>query len=298
VNAAAGVVQAAMQNGRQTAAGIALALDSAQMLMSPGQATELAEAQRTTEALRARLAVLEGQRAALAERLRAGQTWRQGQLVTEDLVPQSELRTIFEIPLAAPLDGITRLTVPVLALREAEPEGEHYPAVHHGYLVPRDLPPLDAVPRSLAEPQGCSRCGVPQREHMQRWKKSLSGDGWHQWIAPSQAQIKARMLARRNARKAVCRCPQDDDVWRPFAPVFDPYQCEADDCHGYTSESNPFAIRRSVHEPSAKVSRKCGQCAFRTSVWHVDDGSAEEELHGHIARTHGGTAPVAEGAGA
>jgi hypothetical protein len=52
------------------------------------------------------------------------------------------------------------------------------------------------------EPQGCSRCGIPEREHMQRWKKPLSGggDGWHQWIAPTQGQIKARMLARRAAR--------------------------------------------------------------------------------------------------
>lgn len=42
-------------------------------------------------------------------------------------------------------DGITRRIAPVQALREAEPEGEHYPAVHHGYLVPRDLPPLDGA---------------------------------------------------------------------------------------------------------------------------------------------------------
>jgi hypothetical protein len=30
---------------------------------------------------------------------------------------------------------------------------------------------------------------------MQRWK-----DGWHKWIAPSQEQVKARMLARRAAK--------------------------------------------------------------------------------------------------
>lgn len=81
---------------------------------------------------------------------------------------------------------------------------------------------------------------------------------------------------------AKCRCHEPDA---------DPYACEADDCHGYTSETNPFTIRRSVHEPSAEVSRRCGQCAYRTSVWHVDDGSAEEELERHVTRVHGGVYP-------
>jgi hypothetical protein len=99
----------------------------------------------TNTALRARLAVLEAQRAALAERLRAGQTWERGRLVSEDLVSQSELREVFGIPLAAPLDGITRLVAPVQALREDTVQGEHYPAVHHGYLVPRDLPAPDGA---------------------------------------------------------------------------------------------------------------------------------------------------------
>ncbi len=58
---------------------------------------------------------------------------------------------------------------------------------------------------SLTEPNGCSRCGVPERGHFQRWKKPASGSGWHKWIAPSQAQIKARMLARRAARKGGTR---------------------------------------------------------------------------------------------
>ncbi|MFE2965565.1 hypothetical protein ACFXKC_18165 [Streptomyces sp. NPDC059340] len=138
---------------------------------------------------------------------------------------------------------------------------------------------------SAPTPFGCRWCGTEQGGHGRRWMPSKSMHGWER---PTEQQIKARMLARRDARKAVCRCPQDDDEWRPFAPVFDPYQCEASDCHGYTSETNPFAIRRSVHEPSAEVSRKCGHCSWRTSVWHVDDGSAEEELDRHITRVHGG----------
>ncbi|MCX4703931.1 hypothetical protein [Streptomyces sp. NBC_01373] len=98
------------------------------------------------EGLRARVAELEAERhvtnaalddavqalrihrdrtAALAERLRAGQTWQRGrspELVSENYVSQSELRAIFGIPLTAPwADGITRQIVPVQALREDEP---------------------------------------------------------------------------------------------------------------------------------------------------------------------------------
>lgn len=144
---------------------------------------------------------------------------------------------------------------------------------------------------SAPTPFGCRWCGAEQRFHGCR---NLRGRNSHRWEQPTQAQILARMLARRNARKSVCRCPQDDDVWRPFAPVFDPYQCEADDCHGYTSEMNPFGGGRSVYERSAEVSRAC-RCGWTSTVWHVDDGSADEELHGHVTRVHGGTAP---GAGA
>jgi hypothetical protein len=166
VNSAAGVVQAAMEQGRQTAAGIALALDAAQLLMSPEVAAELerlraerhstnesvseadealranrdriAELETTNDALRARLAVLEAQRAALAERLLAGQQWRRGrnpELVSEDRVSQPELRVIFGIPLAAPwdgvaeADGITRRIAPTQALREDEPSEDVSPRV-------------------------------------------------------------------------------------------------------------------------------------------------------------------------
>jgi hypothetical protein len=52
VNAAAGVIRAAQERGRQTAAGIACALDDVLMLQDPETATELA-------ALRARVAELE-----------------------------------------------------------------------------------------------------------------------------------------------------------------------------------------------------------------------------------------------
>ncbi|WP_371624091.1 hypothetical protein OG245_15375 [Streptomyces sp. NBC_01116] len=75
-----------------------------------------------------------------------------------------------------------------------------------------------------------------------------------------------------------CRCDE---------PGADPYECEADDCAFPFSELNPFgAGARPVNERSAEVSRRCGTCGWTTSVWHVDDGSADQELHEHIARTH------------
>lgn len=79
-----------------------------------------------------------------------------------------------------------------------------------------------------------------------------------------------------------CRCDE---------PGADPYSCEADDCSGEFSELNPFGGGSGpVEGHDAKVSRTCG-CGWQTSVWHVADGSAEEELHGHVVRVHGGVYP-------
>lgn len=76
-----------------------------------------------------------------------------------------------------------------------------------------------------------------------------------------------------------CRCDEPDA---------DPYSCEADDCTGHFSELNPFGGGSGpVEGHDAKVSRTCGKCDYRTSVWHVADGSAEAELHDHVTRVHG-----------
>jgi hypothetical protein len=107
----------------------------------------LSDAAERMRADRDRIAELEAQREVLAERLRAGQQWRQGrnpELVSENFVSQSELRSIFGIPLVAPwADGLTAVFSPVASLRE--PEGEHWAAVHHSYRVPRDLPETGGV---------------------------------------------------------------------------------------------------------------------------------------------------------
>lgn len=84
------------------------------------------------------------------------------------------------------------------------------------------------------------------------------------------------------AQPAICRCDEPD---------VDPYSCEADDCQGEFSELNPFGgSSRPAHVASAEVSRTC-PCGYRTTVWHVDDGSAEEELHSHVSRVHDGIYP-------
>lgn len=49
----------------------------------------------------------------------------------------------------------------------------------------------------LVNPSGCGACGIDEREHLQRWTE---GARWHVWQAPTQAQRKARMLARCAAR--------------------------------------------------------------------------------------------------
>lgn len=94
-------------------------------------------------------------------------------------------------------------------------------------------------------------------------------------VRPQVDQLRG-LLARPVSAK--CRCGE---------PGADPYECEADDCSGHFSELNPFGSgARPVNEPSAEVSRTCAVCGWRTTVWHVDDGSAEAELHGHITRLH------------
>lgn len=84
-------------------------------------------------------------------------------------------------------------------------------------------------------PFGCRWCGRERRSHGQLF---LPRRGFHQWVQPTQVQIKARMVARRNARKVVCRCPDpaiEFPLPQPFAPVVDPWKCEAEHCrmHDY-----------------------------------------------------------------
>lgn len=50
-------------------------------------------------------------------------------------------------------------------------------------------------------PSACRYCGIPEREHFQRWvSPSNGGPGWHWHTPPANALILARMQARRAAR--------------------------------------------------------------------------------------------------
>ncbi|MFE9844693.1 hypothetical protein [Streptomyces goshikiensis] len=46
-------------------------------------------------------------------------------------------------------------------------------------------------------PSACRHCGIPEREHAQRWKQPA---GWHRWEAPTSRQILRRMQMRRDLR--------------------------------------------------------------------------------------------------
>ena len=53
---------------------------------------------------------------------------------------------------------------------------------------------------SAQAPSGCRWCGVEERVHGRRW---LPGRGMHGWEQPTQAQVLARMTARRRALATV-----------------------------------------------------------------------------------------------
>ena len=94
--------------------------------------------------------------------------------------------------------------------------------IAHGYVRWPDGRP--------ATPFGCRWCGTLRSHHGRSY---MRGRGMHGWEQPTQAQIKARMLARRAARKAICRCPDpavEFPIPQPMAPVVDPWKCEAAHC--------------------------------------------------------------------
>jgi len=45
--------------------------------------------------------------------------------------------------------------------------------------------------------EGCLHCGLPKRDHAQRWR---SGVGWHTWAEPSPEQRGARAELIRELR--------------------------------------------------------------------------------------------------
>jgi hypothetical protein len=156
----------------------------------------------------------------------------------------------------------------------------HHTTARHGTCENCGSAPESWCPDCAACEQGCfggfdgNECGHANA----RWRRPSvdeSPDALTRSFAPTQA-------LREDAAAPKCRCDE---------PGADPYSCEADDCTGEFSELNPFG-GGPVQGHDAKVSRTCETCGWKTSVWHVADGSAEEELHGHTVRVHG-SQPVA-----
>jgi hypothetical protein len=52
---------------------------------------------------------------------------------------------------------------------------------------------------AAVDPQGCGKCGIPERRHA----RQAGSDGVHVWVRPSDALVKARMVARRAETAAV-----------------------------------------------------------------------------------------------
>ncbi|MFE2073661.1 hypothetical protein [Streptomyces misionensis] len=181
VNAAAGVIHAAQQQGR-TAAGIAMALESAQLLQSPETADELERLRLEAAGLRSQLALFNEWRTAdgtrmaelLAERHSTNEALsdaaealreqrdRIADLEAELYTERAQHRTTLEqrnahaqellalrggrsAPYTATAEAHAQMREGLTRYfsgKEEAAEGEHYAVVHHDYRVSHDLPPL------------------------------------------------------------------------------------------------------------------------------------------------------------
>lgn len=144
VSAAAGVVFAAQQT-RQTAAGIAAALESACLLQSPETAAELESLRKLPELLREALAG-----AAVADDLRQG--WQRRAETAEARVAELETllaeggssRPVDEDPIAHALteqaEGVSPQVQKLRGILAPQREDRYESPLHHDYKVPHDLP--------------------------------------------------------------------------------------------------------------------------------------------------------------
>ena len=51
----------------------------------------------------------------------------------------------------------------------------------------------------MRDPSACRHCGIPEAQHLQRWKPSV---GWHVWTEPTKEQRYAAIRANADERKA------------------------------------------------------------------------------------------------
>lgn len=85
-------------------------------------------------------------------------------------------------------------------------------------------------------PMGCARCGIDRRGHAIQ----AGSDGSHTWQAPTQQQIKERMLARRTVSDRAQPAEQDECHAARYVSVADSYDgsslCGCDNCRERTAE--------------------------------------------------------------
>ncbi|NUS26115.1 MAG: hypothetical protein HOV92_18090 [Streptomyces sp.] len=161
VNAAADVIHRAQVNGTQTATGLAIALESAQLLMSPEMVHEMADVEAERDRLKARVVELEQllADAPIAVTLTEKASVAADKL-TRLLAPTQTLRVEEDCDhpngygpngcagcgAFAPADDEDGVSSRVARLRNllagqrTAVEGEHYTSVHHTYQLGRDLP--------------------------------------------------------------------------------------------------------------------------------------------------------------
>lgn len=140
VNAAADVIHRAQLNGTQTAAGIAIELDSARLLMSPEMAHRMAALEQMETRLRALLPTKPRPEYGLPNDLAASAAeYGVWQLVAEVLGVEVPTRPAPSAEESA--DKLTRLLAPTQALREDDSNG-----LRHTYRLGRDLPELGGTP--------------------------------------------------------------------------------------------------------------------------------------------------------
>jgi len=147
VNAAADVIHRAQMNGTRTATGLAIALESAQLLQSPETAREL-------ERLRARVAELEAARNASDESPRRRNRITRAHLeavadvynaaYAEGEPPSRAVADVFGTPYDTATKWVSRARrldlIPPAAKSTVLREDPHDSPLHHDYRVGRDLP--------------------------------------------------------------------------------------------------------------------------------------------------------------
>jgi len=94
-------------------------------------------------------------------------------------------------------------------------------------------------------PSGCRWCGAGQYGHARR---HAPGHGWHTWEQPTDAQILARMRARRNARLNAQSAYHFTTGWAPDpgGESADPYcaDCGTPACPRWERLHNRIHLRR------------------------------------------------------